>query len=225
MAFLNNLLEFRSDAFKMTVHYRRPIPTRTDTIGPWMDALVFLTWFAALMNAALVYLFSPQLTPTTWSAIAEAAVSAVTNETEPTLTTHLASASGGVALKGASPTSFSATKDLLLKTALVALLASHGFILLRLVVRHIVERTFWFGSKELGERDREIKEAREEELKGMAGGAAVIGVEKVIIEREVIPVGGTEKEESGNEERENDEMMFWEKDEGIEEIQRILKEA
>ncbi len=135
------------------------------------------------------------------------------------------SASGGVAPKGASPTSFSATKDLLLKAALVALLASHGFILLRLVVRHIVERTFWFGSKELGERDREIREAREEVLKGMASGAAVIGVEKVIIEKEVIPVGGTEKEEDGNEERENDEMMFWEEDEGIEEIRRILKEA
>jgi len=59
----------------------------------------------------------------------------------------------------------------------------------------------------------------------MSSGAAVIGLEKVIIEREVIPVGGTEKEESGPEEKENDEMMFWEKDEGIEEIQRILKEA
>lgn len=148
------------------------------------------------------------------------------------MATHLVSASGGLAPKGgrgidgtASPTSFNATKDLLLKAALIALLASHGFILLRLVVRHVAERTFWFGSKELEERDREIKEAREGELKGTASGAAVTGVEKVIIERGVIPVGGAGRETDGDEEREKDEMMFWEEDEGIEEIRRILKEA
>ena len=59
MALVNNFFEMRSDAFKMTVHYRRPIPVRTDTIGPWLDTLSFLTWLAALINAALVYLFSP----------------------------------------------------------------------------------------------------------------------------------------------------------------------
>jgi anoctamin-10 len=60
MALLNNFLELRSDAFKITVHHRRPVPQRTDTIGPWLDALTFLTWLGALTNAALVYLFHPQ---------------------------------------------------------------------------------------------------------------------------------------------------------------------
>lgn len=59
MALVNNFFEIRADAFKMTVHFRRPIPTRTDSIGPWLDTLTFLTWLAALINAALVYLFSP----------------------------------------------------------------------------------------------------------------------------------------------------------------------
>lgn len=40
MALLNNWLELRSDAFKISNHVRRPIPTRTDTIGPWLDSLV-----------------------------------------------------------------------------------------------------------------------------------------------------------------------------------------
>ena len=59
MSLLNNWLELRSDAFKIAVHARRPIPSRTDTIGPWLDALSFLTWLAALANSALVYLFRP----------------------------------------------------------------------------------------------------------------------------------------------------------------------
>jgi hypothetical protein len=60
MALVNNFFEIRSDAFKMVVHFRRPIPTRTDSIGPWLDTLTFLTWLAAFINAALVYLFSPE---------------------------------------------------------------------------------------------------------------------------------------------------------------------
>jgi len=56
---VNNIFELRSDAFKIAVHHRRPIPQRTDTIGPWLDALAFLTWLGALTNSALVYLFRP----------------------------------------------------------------------------------------------------------------------------------------------------------------------
>ena len=40
MALLNNWLELRSDAFKITTHNRRPLPSRVDTIGPWVDSLV-----------------------------------------------------------------------------------------------------------------------------------------------------------------------------------------
>ena len=40
MALINNWLEMRSDAFKIATHFRRPIPIRTDSIGPWLDTLV-----------------------------------------------------------------------------------------------------------------------------------------------------------------------------------------
>ncbi|KIJ58799.1 hypothetical protein HYDPIDRAFT_33812 [Hydnomerulius pinastri MD-312] len=56
---LNNYIEARSDAFKIVVHTRRPIPVRTDTIGPWLASLSFLTWLSALPNSALVYHLRP----------------------------------------------------------------------------------------------------------------------------------------------------------------------
>jgi hypothetical protein len=214
VSLLNNLLELRSDAFKMTVHHRRPIPTRTDTIGPWLDGLTLLTWVGAMMNAALVYLFSPQILndtsgSTTSNKVSEAVASMIANNTQ--IIEQLASASS------TGSASFLTKKQLLFKAAFVALLASHGFILVRLIIRHIVEKAYWRCSKELESRDKEIKEAREGELKGMAIAAAAIEVEQVIIKREVIA--------SSDWEEPYDEMRFWEEDEGIEEIKRILKEA
>lgn len=59
MALVNNYVELRSDAFKVSKHLRRPIPARVDSIGPWLECLKNLTWIAALMNPALVYMFNP----------------------------------------------------------------------------------------------------------------------------------------------------------------------
>ncbi|KAF9529637.1 calcium-activated chloride channel-domain-containing protein [Crepidotus variabilis] len=236
MAFLNNLLELRSDAFKMTVHHRRPIPTRTDTIGPWLEALTFLTWLGALSNAALVYLFSPQLLPsgthgalTSSNASANAAAASFTGSKQ-VVEEHLASAAGAVPNGGwgvdssASSATFSATADLLLKAALIALLASHGFILLRLFIRHVVDKVCWKGSAELEEKEMEIRRVREGELKGTNGGSASkIGADKVVIEREVMSHDSAAGLDENGERK--DSMHFWEHDEGVEEIQRISKEA
>ena len=60
MALVNNYVELRSDAFKISKHVRRPIPVRADSIGPWLECLRNLTWIAAIMNPALVYMFNPQ---------------------------------------------------------------------------------------------------------------------------------------------------------------------
>jgi len=60
MALVNNYVELRSDAFKIAKHLRRPIPVRVDSIGPWLECLKNLTWIAALMNPALVYMFNPR---------------------------------------------------------------------------------------------------------------------------------------------------------------------
>jgi len=108
--------------------------------------------------------------------------------------------------------------------SLVALVASHGFILMRLFIRHIVEKMFWRGSGEVVEREREDREVKVQFLKGgVAGtGQGVRLVGEVRIERGVEDAGVDA--ESGDGEK-GDGMGFWDHDEGVEEIQRISKEA
>lgn len=55
--FINNWIELRSDALKITMGSQRPIPWRADSIGPWLESLGFLTWLGSLTSAAIVYLF------------------------------------------------------------------------------------------------------------------------------------------------------------------------
>ncbi|KAI0141180.1 DUF590-domain-containing protein [Hypoxylon sp. NC0597] len=55
---INNWFELRSDALKIAVSSQRPIPWRADSIGPWLNALGFLSWFGSLVSSAIVYLFS-----------------------------------------------------------------------------------------------------------------------------------------------------------------------
>jgi anoctamin-10 len=145
MALLNNVLELRSDAFKMTVHHRRPVPTRTDTIGPWLDALSFLTWLGALTNSALVYLFRPT-TPgphTTFRSVHP----------------HTQSVLG---------TEAPATRALLASALLIALAASHGYFALRALVRHVIERALWVGSAEVAERAKVERGVKERYLRSVA---------------------------------------------------------
>ncbi|KAF9900033.1 hypothetical protein BX616_002728, partial [Lobosporangium transversale] len=56
-AFVNNWIELRSDAAKISYNARRPIPSRADSIGPWVDNLQHITWFSSLTNASILYLF------------------------------------------------------------------------------------------------------------------------------------------------------------------------
>ncbi|ESZ94213.1 hypothetical protein SBOR_5398 [Sclerotinia borealis F-4128] len=55
---INNWIELRGDALKIAIETQRPVPWRADSIGPWLDALGFLSWLGSLSTAALVYLFS-----------------------------------------------------------------------------------------------------------------------------------------------------------------------
>jgi len=54
---VNNWIELRSDAAKIILGQRRPVPHRTDSIGPWMTALSFLGWIGNITSCALVYLY------------------------------------------------------------------------------------------------------------------------------------------------------------------------
>lgn len=106
----------------------------------------------------------------------------------------------------------SSIQELFLKAILVSLVASHGFILLRVFIRHIVERVFWKGSGEVEEREKEERNVKATFLggSGLDVGGVKIGDSKVV---------ATDSEET------TDSMGFWEHDEGLQEIQRISKEA
>ncbi|KAF7856292.1 hypothetical protein EAF04_009820 [Stromatinia cepivora] len=55
---VNNWVELRGDAVKIALETQRPVPWRADSIGPWLEALGFLSWLGSLSTAALVYIFS-----------------------------------------------------------------------------------------------------------------------------------------------------------------------
>ncbi|KAH7328319.1 calcium-activated chloride channel-domain-containing protein [Stachybotrys elegans] len=55
---VNNWVELRSDALKIAIGSRRPIPWRSDSIGPWLHALGFLSWLGSMTSSAIVFLCS-----------------------------------------------------------------------------------------------------------------------------------------------------------------------
>ena len=217
MAFINNIFETRGDAFKIAVHNRRAIPSRTDTIGPWLDVLTFLTWLGAITNSALVYLFSPQLLPDNMyiDNNLSSLHSETLNNTNPSspIPEHLSGATSGTLPPNVNwSIDGSSIQELLLKAILVSLVASHGFILLRALIRHIVDKVFWRGSGEVEEREKEERNVKAKFLSG--SGLDLGGVD----------LGGSKVAAADSEET-TDSMGFWDHDEGLEEIQRISKEA
>ena len=46
----------RSDALKIAISSRRPIPWRSDSIGPWLTSIGFLSWLGSLTSSAIVFL-------------------------------------------------------------------------------------------------------------------------------------------------------------------------
>jgi anoctamin-10 len=185
MSFLNNLLELRSDAYKITVHQRRPVPSRTDTIGPWLDALQFLTWAGALTNAALVYLFHPRSADD----VRSTALKHDHQLTEDVL--------------GTAPRT---PRQLLLSAAAVALIASHGYMAARVLIRRVMERALWKGSKQVQQADETDRSIKENYLRSL--GVSLDARTGAVGE----PLSVADK-------------AFWERDEGLEEIRKALKDA
>ncbi|KHN94183.1 Anoctamin/TMEM 16 [Metarhizium album ARSEF 1941] len=60
MQFVNNWIELRSDGLKIAISCKRPIPWRSDSIGPWLDAIGFLAWLGSITSAAIVFLCSDE---------------------------------------------------------------------------------------------------------------------------------------------------------------------
>ena len=55
---INNWIELRGDFFKLISESQLPTPIRSDSIGPCISALEFLTWLGSLSTAALLYMYS-----------------------------------------------------------------------------------------------------------------------------------------------------------------------
>ncbi|XP_059171527.1 anoctamin-8-like [Physella acuta] len=53
-ALLNNLIEIRSDAFKICLTYQRPFGQRVESIGIWQDVLLVISVLAVIVNCSLI---------------------------------------------------------------------------------------------------------------------------------------------------------------------------
>jgi len=96
---------------------------RADSIGPWLVSLSFLTWLATLTNSALVYLFQD----------AHA---------------HIGSHESAIAAAAPSSQMATTTRDLVFEVVVIALCTSHGFLVARAVIRHLLSR-MWIGRRVL----------------------------------------------------------------------------
>ncbi|CAI9716845.1 Hypothetical predicted protein [Octopus vulgaris] len=56
-ALLNNVIEIRSDAFKLCMTCRRPFGQQVENIGTWADALMLMGILAVIVNCALIGVF------------------------------------------------------------------------------------------------------------------------------------------------------------------------
>ncbi|CAO1617116.1 unnamed protein product [Parajaminaea phylloscopi] len=222
---VNNFFEMRGDALKICVHARRPVPLRTDSVGPWLEILGFIAWLAAMSNAALLYLF--QRSP-------EAHLPGHSTY-EATMRTHLHPGAGLPAVNGSASSLFYSSdpehsKRSLLSASnilpsflpthgaagamtgafLVALASEHGYGIARAAVRHILERVLWKDSAEEVLLKRREWEARRDAVAKVRGPSAAAGDEKL---------GGAAKRDTSNDGPAD--VSFWakERDVGLEAIQ------
>jgi len=148
-AFINNFFELRGDAFKLCVNSRRPIPKRTDSLGPWVEALSWITYLGALTNASLVFLLRPSSSHITY-----ASTKAVSTKVGQDLAGNQTSIGSNLNPHYVA-TRISQTqgdlpniKNILLGALLCALASEHAFVLLRYAVAHLMDMLVWRGSVE-----------------------------------------------------------------------------
>lgn len=217
MSLLNNIFEFPSDAFKIVTHFRHPLPQRTDTIGPWLDCLSFLAWLSALTNSALVYLFHPQGRATNTSTIRTSAAAAAVP------------AADHVEIQRAD------MQEVLARTLFIALAASHGFILLRALVRHVLEHVMWYGSEEKKRLDDAAREVKEQYVRSIQrrGSLDIGGIPPLDSgatpstesTTTFVPLPSVVVAEEGQGAETSSGDEFWQIDEGLDEIRKGIKDS
>ena len=138
-------MELRGDAPKIATYGRRPIPRRTDTIGPWLDILTFLTWQGALINSALVYLF-------------------YRGTTNPV---HSESTAEFLALP-LSASFMQTVRNAVFPAVLIAMTSSHMYLLVCALVKHVLVRAVWRNNPVLVKLARSEKDVKRLEEVGVA---------------------------------------------------------
>jgi anoctamin-10 len=103
----------------------------------------FLAWLSALINSALVYLFRPSISNSLFYKFFHQ---------------HDAQSVGGP---------LDTLETSIVPALLIALSASHGYIVLRAVTRHILERALWMGSEEAKQRDQKERIVKNTYLKNV----------------------------------------------------------
>jgi len=199
--------------FKICHNVRRPIPTRSDTIGPWLNALGAMTWLGAISSASLIYLYRPRphLEMCGWSAVDK--LSSAVNATAAAL--NVTTPIGGPAPSSSFATtriheavsqhSWSASRRTMLVALLVAMAGEHGYLAARMAVRYLLERALWRHSppaRQLAERDGVVKREY----------MAALGIPDAA---KPSAKGGASGDEAGG--------IFEQGDRGIDELQSMLK--
>ncbi|WRT63222.1 uncharacterized protein IL334_000125 [Kwoniella shivajii] len=133
-ALINNYIELRTDALKLCKHVRRPVGDRVETIGSWLETLGIISWIGAITSSTLVYLFRPYLPDQTPNP------NVPPTPGSPSLAFIVEHYHSSPTLQTLLPT--------LIPLGLVALAASHGYIILRWVIHGLAERLLWRGSVE-----------------------------------------------------------------------------
>lgn len=147
MGFINNWFELRSDALKLCVNMRRPVPVRAESIGSWNNVLSTITRLAAFTNAALVYLFEDRV-------VSDGGGRAVSVTTlRPSFAASACEKLDGLArgLTGTSVPSFlprSGPAGALAAAFVVGLLSEHAFGIVRAAVAYVFEHVAWDGCDE-----------------------------------------------------------------------------
>jgi len=138
-------------------------------------------------------------------------------------------------------------QEVLARTLFIALAASHGFILLRAVVRHVLERAMWYGSEEKRRLDaakREIKERYIQSIErhrrrddgtpldpdpdpgataASSGEVATMTTTTTTTVPVTVPIPVQVAEKEGQSAASGDE--FWQFDEGLDEIRKGIKDS
>ena len=147
----------------------------------------FISWFGALTNSALVYIFRPQ-DDSPFSARFGTKLDAIWQQGHGSST---------------------AWRALVVPSLLVALSSSHGYLLARSIMRHLMVHAFWKGSDE-----EKILQKAQDEVKSFY-------LKKAQDDEEMSDLAVAQLTQGSQDGA--SQSIFWDQDEGIEELRRAAK--